>query len=252
MQENGKLWHEDTEFWNTFADTMFSEARREETPKEVADIIAMLGIEPDSHILDLCCGVGRHSLEMARIGYKVTGVDRTKTYLDIARQKAADDNLDLELLEGDMRTFIRPDTFDAAINLFTSFGYFEDPEEDKQVVMNVYNSLKSGGVFLMDMGGKEVIARIYQERDWREEQNGTLLLQERKITKDWSWLDNRWIRISKSGERQEYMVSHRLYSAIELKSLLEDCGFRDVKVFGNFEGVPYDQNARRLVVRGRK
>ncbi len=104
----------------------------------------------------------------------------------------------------------------------------------------------------MDMGGKEVIARIYQERDWRESEDGTLLLQERKITKNWSWLDNRWIRVAKSGERQEYMVSHRIYSAVELIKLLEDCGFSDVQVFGDFEGVPYDQNARRLVVRGRK
>ncbi|MCK4758188.1 MAG: class I SAM-dependent methyltransferase [Thermoplasmata archaeon] len=252
MQKNDKSWHEDDAFWTTFTNTMFSEDKRESTPKEVADIITMLGIEPDSHILDLCCGVGRHSLELARNGYKVTGVDRTKEYLDIARQKAANENLDVEFIEGDMRTFSKSETFDATVNLNTSFSFFENPEEDKQVVMNVYESLKPEGIFLIDLMGKEVIARIFQERDWREEQNGTLLLQERKITKNWSWLDNRWIRISKSGERHEYNVSHRLYSGAELKKLLEDCGFRDVQVFGNFEGAPYDQEARRLVVRGRK
>ena len=252
MREDGNTWHEDDEFWTAHTDTMFSEDRREQAHEEIGTIIAMLGVEPGSHVLDLCCGVGRHSLEFARKGFKVTGVDRTKTYLDIARQRAADDNLELELLEGDMRAFVRSDTFDAAINLFTSFGFFEDPEEDRQVVMNVYQSLKSGGAFLMDMGGKEIIARIFQERDWREEKNGTLLLQERKITNDWSWLENRWIRISKTGERQEYMVSHRIYSAIEIKNLFEDCGFRDVQIFGNFEGAPYDQEARRLVVLGKK
>ncbi len=252
MREDGKIWHESDTFWTINTNSMFSENRWEEIPKDVADILAMLELKPDSHILDLCCGVGRHSLELTRKGFRVTGVDRTTSYLNIARQKAADEKLEIELLEGDMRTFARPDTFDAAINLFTSFGFFEDPAEDKQVVMNVYNSLKSGGVFLMDMGGKEVIARIYQERDWQEEENGTLLLQERKITKDWSWLDNRWIRISKTGERHEYNVSHRIYSGVEIKTLLEDCGFRDVQIFGNFEGAPYDQKASRLVVLGRK
>ena len=118
--------------------------------------------------------------------------------------------------------------------------------------MNVHQSLKPGGVFLMDMGGKEIIARIFQKRDWQEEPDGTFLLQERNITRDWSWLENRWIRITKSGERQDYMVSHRIYSAAEIKKLLEDCGFRDSGIFGEFEGIPYDEKARRLIVRGRK
>ncbi len=252
MREYGKTWHEDDEFWEPLTDIMFSEKRWEEIPKDIIDIIQLLDIELGSHILDLCCGVGRHSLELARRGYRVTGVDRTNKYLDIARQKAADDNLNLEFLEGDMRTFSRLDTFDAAINLFTSFGFFEDPEEDKQVVMNVYNSLKPGGVFLMDMGGKEVIARIFQERDWREEPDGTLMLQHRTVTKNWSWLENLWIRITPEGKRHEHMVSHRIYSAAEIKKLFEECGFQDVQIFGNFEGTPYDQEARRLVVRGRK
>ena len=65
-------------------------------------------------------------------------------------------------------------------------------------------------------------------------------------------MENRWIRITKSGERQDYMVSHRIYSAAEIKKLLEDCGFRDIGIFGEFEGIPYDEKARRLIVRGRK
>ncbi len=249
---NDKLWHEDDAFWKIFHHSMFSEQRWDDAPKETENIISLLGISQGARVLDLCCGVGRHSLELARRGYHVTGVDRTREYLDIACQKAAGEGLEAEFLEGDMRTFSRPDAFDAVVNLFTSFGFFEDPNEDKQVVMNAYQSLKSEGVFMVDVMGKEIIARIYQERDWHEEEDGTIYLQERKVTKDWSWMDNRWIRITKDGNRQNFTVSHTLYSARELKELLQECGFKDVKAFGNFEGAPFDQNARRLVVVGRK
>ena len=98
----------------------------------------------------------------------------------------------LEFIRKDMRTFSRPAAFNAAITLFTSFGYFEDPEEDRQVVANVYNSLKSDGIFLIDVHGRETLARIFREKDWREE-NGALILEERKVTKNWSWMEARWI-----------------------------------------------------------
>ncbi len=247
-----KTWHEDDEFWETFTSTVFSERRLKDAEEDVGDLIVLLGLGPGSRVLDLCCGIGRYSLELTKRGYKVTGVDRTGGYLDIARKNAAEQGHDIEYIEGDMRTFSRPDTFDAVVNLFTSFGFFEDPEEDRQVLRNAHQSLKPGGVLIVDVMGKETIARIYQERDWREEEDGTLLLQERKVAKDWSWLDNRWILIAKDGSRKEFDFSHTLYSARELKEMLEECGFKDVKAYGDFKGAPYDQTARRLAVVGRK
>jgi SAM-dependent methyltransferase len=144
-----------------------------------------------------------------------------------------------------MRTFCRPDSFDATINLFTSFGYFEDQQEDRKVVENVFNSLKQGGVFILDMSGKEVLARVFQERGW-DEADGVLWLQERKLLQDWSWIENRWI-LFKDNHRYENRLAHRLYSAAELRTLLKSCGFEDIKIFGSFDGSPYDHTARRLV-----
>src|SRR5207244_6079914 len=74
----------------------------------------------------------------------------------------------------------------------TSFGYFENPQEDRQVAMNISHSLKPRGVLVMEMMGKEVLARIFQERDWHEE-DGVLILEERKIRSGWDWIDARWI-----------------------------------------------------------
>jgi hypothetical protein len=94
--------------------------------------------------------------------------------------------------------------------------------------------------------GKEVIARIFRERDWHEV-NGTIVLEERKVCRNWSWMENRWIMI-KDGKMEEYKISHRLYSAAELTALLNDCGFNAIDVYGDLTGAPYDHTAKRLVL----
>lgn len=248
--EETKPWHEDDMFWETWGPVMFSQQRLADSPAEVERIVSLLGIRPGACVLDLCCGVGRHSLELARHGFDVTGVDRTRRYLDQASEQADKEGLKIEFVQDDMRTFCRPDTFDAVINMFTSFSYFEDPEEDRQVVVNVYRSLISGGVFLLETMGKEILARIFLERNWHEE-NGVLILEERKVSRNWGWMENRWIMF-KDDKRTEFKVTHRLYSATELAAVLAGCGFTQVDVYGDLEGGAYDQTAKRMVVVGHK
>ena len=65
-----------------------------------------------------------------------------------------------------MRSFCRPEAFDVVLNMYSSLGYFEDIEEDKQVLKNIYRSLKNKGKLLIDLMGKEILARIFRERDW--------------------------------------------------------------------------------------
>ena len=132
------------------------------------------------------------------------------------------------------------------INLFTSFGYFDDIKDDKQVIINVYRSLKNKGVFLIDIMGKEVLARVFCERNWHEVDNN-IVLEERKICKNWSWIDNRWILI-KDGKKEEYKICHRIYSAVELAALLNECGFNPIDVYGDLTGETYDHTAKRLIL----
>lgn len=243
--ENELPWHDDDNLWQSLAPALFTQQRWADTPNEVEQVISTLDIEPRARILDLCCGVGRHSLELARRGFKVTGVDRTQAYLDSASHQAEQEGLVVEFIQDDMRTFRSLGAFDAVINLFTSFGYFEDPGEDRQVVMNVYHSLKPGGAFLLQMMGKEVLARIFRERDWTEEK-GVLVLQERKLARNWGWIENRWIIIDQ-GRRTDFYLAHRIYSAMELTSLLSECGFAQVTVYGDLERSLYDHQATMLV-----
>ena len=241
-------WYEHDDFWETFLLTLFSGHRWEMAPAEVDGLLKLAGLESNAHVLDLCCGPGRHALELARRGLRVTGVDRTVLYLDTARQKAVEEGLEIEFVQEDMRHFVRPGAFDAAINLFTSFGYFEDPADDLQVARNLHESLKPGGKLVMEMMGKEVLARVFRDRDWfwLDEDKDAIMLEERRLSQSWGWMENTWTLL-RGGERKTYTVSHRLYAGTELASLLRQAGFASVALFGGLEGVPYDQNARRLV-----
>jgi SAM-dependent methyltransferase len=245
-----KNWHEVDAFWEKVSPFLFPPERWEGTPDEVNALLQLLELEPGASVLDMGCGPGRHSLELARRGYQVTGVDRTRYFLDQARARADQEGLNVEFMEGDIRDFSRPGAFDAALSMFTTFGYFADPEENLSVLSGIFHSLKEGGSFILEMTGKEVLARIFQERDW-EEHGELLLLEERKILRDWSWVENRWILID--GERRtEYNVSHWIYSASEIQSMLEGCGFSNVSFYGALDGSPYDLSAKRLIAVARK
>jgi SAM-dependent methyltransferase len=243
-------WHERDDFWETFAPFMFTAERWAAAAAEVEQVLRLLGVDSGAAVLDLGCGPGRHSLELARRGFRVIGVDRTAHYLQQAREKAAEEGLAVEFVQADMREFCWPESFDAVISLFTSFSYFEDPAENRRVLLNVYRSLKEGGRLLLDTMGKEVLARIFQPRDWSE-RDGVFFLQERTVRGNWSQMENRWIML-RGDERREFAISHWIYAASELSDLLRDCGFDAVDVWGDFEGAPYDHTASRLVIVAQK
>jgi ubiquinone/menaquinone biosynthesis C-methylase UbiE len=237
-------------FWKETEALMFNDDMWQIAPKEIESAISLMGISSGAKILDLCCGQGRHSLELARRGFAVTGVDFTAQYLEKAQKKANAENLKIEFVNSDMRQFSRKAAFDMAINMFTSFGYFTDKKDDENVVRNIYDSLKPGGVLLMHMTSKEILARIFRERDWYEV-DGMKVLEERAVSQNWGWMKTRWI-MAKDGKEKEVVSEHRLYCGTELEALLCKCGFSDVKIYGDLAGAPYDQNAKVLVAVARK
>jgi SAM-dependent methyltransferase len=181
----------------------------------------------------------------------VTGVDRTLPYLDQARASASKENLKIEFVHSDMREFSRPAAFDAAINFFTAFGYFENPADDAKVARNLLDSLNQGGRLIVDMNGKEIMARKFRERDWGTREDGTIVLEERRVLDGWKRLENRWTWI-RGVERRVSTLVLRVYSGAELESLLRSVGFREVGLYGSLSATPYDQNAQRLVAVARK
>jgi ubiquinone/menaquinone biosynthesis C-methylase UbiE len=232
------------------APKIFGEKQLAETEQEVDQIISLMEINSGSKVLDLCCGQGRHSLELTKKGFNTTGVDRTSKYLEKAKSDAHKKNFDVEFIKDDMRHFKRLDYFNAVIIMYTSFGYFKDHYDNMKVLENSLNSLKDNGSLLIDVMGKEVVARIFCERECYE-LNGATYIEERKVTNDWSWMENCWIQM-KDNKRQEFRLKHWLYSANKLRKMLKDIGFSLVKIFGNLSGAPYDHTAQRLIAIAQK
>jgi len=245
-----KEWFDRDSFWSETYPVLFYPERIEKAKEEITCVVDLSGVKKEARVLDLCCGIGRHSLEFARRGYRVTGVDRTKNYLKKASDQAKKEKLDIDFTQSDMRKFVKPNTFDLAVNLFTSFGYFDDPEDDRTVVKNIYKSLKPGGKFVIEMMGKEILARVFSERDWSEG-DGFTILEHRRVYDDWSMIESTWT-IFEGGKKHVHTFSHRLYSASELKSLLVSCGFSAAIAYGSLSGADYDHTAKRLVVVGIK
>jgi SAM-dependent methyltransferase len=241
-----KSWFEDEAFWSDFAPVMFDGPRWAEVPDVVDGILRLCPLPAGAAVLDACCGVGRHCLEFAARGFSVTGTDITSAYLEAARDTAAAARLSCDFILADMRDFRRPASFDLCLNLFTSFGYFDEPAEDRRMLENMIASLKPGGALVLDTLGKEVAVRDFKEGEWFEKAGATILT-EYHVEGAWEGLANRWIVI-KGGIRREYRFVQRLYSAVELRLLLESVGFSEVAVYGDSSGAPYGPDADSLFV----
>ena len=241
-------WFEDDTLWESLESFLFSQFRSSETTvREAEQILTLVHPPQGAAVLDLCCGPGRHSLEFTRRGFQVTGVDRTTRYLETARAAATREGLTVEFVQEDMRHFHRPAAFDLALNLFSSFGYFEDKAEDLRVLRHLYVSLKPGGQVLLEMAGKEPLARTFQPRTWhRHAERDEYLLEERIVREGWSWIENHWIWL-RGPEQKVFTFGIRLYSGAELTGLLSEAGFSAVQLYGSLAGTPYDHTAQQLV-----
>jgi SAM-dependent methyltransferase len=224
---------------------MFPDARFAAAVEEVPKIVA-LGGGVGTTVLDLCCGPGRYAVPFAKHGYAVTGVDRTPLLLDKARAYATAEQVDVEWVWEDMRRFTRPNAFDLTLSLYTSFGYFDEPSENRAVLHHVFTSLTAHGVLVLDVSGKEVLARSFQPTGSQALPNGDLLIQRRTVVDDWSKLENEWIIITDGGMRR-FRFRHWVYSGHELKELLASVGFAHIALYGDFDGAAYGPSARRLI-----
>jgi SAM-dependent methyltransferase len=243
-------WFAEETFWATVYPFMFPDTSYVAAAAQVGHLLTLTGMTSGT-VLDLACGPGRFAIPMAQRGFAVTGVDRTPFLLAKARAYAATAAVQVEWVQEDMRRFIRPQAFDCALNLFTSFGYFAAPQDNQQVLHNVYASLKPEGVFVLDILGKEILARIFQPTGAQELPEAGVLVQRRRVIEDWSRIDNEWLLIQ-AGTVRSFHVRHWLYAGAELKEMLQRSGFATVHLYGNFEGAPYGPEATRLIAVARK
>jgi SAM-dependent methyltransferase len=245
-----KEWFDDDSLWRDMYPILFSAKRIADATDEIDKILALI-VPKGKCVLDLCCGPGRCSIALAKRGFKVTGVDRTKYLLDKAKASAKFTKVKIEWIQADMRDFVRSESYDLLLSMYTSFGYFDNKNQDVAVLRNMLTSLRPGGTCVIEVGGKEWLAKGFQPTTSNLLPDGTLLVQRHEIFDAWTRIRSECILISK-GRVKTFRFFHTIYSGLELRERLEQAGFADVKLFGGLDGRPYDSNAQRLIAVGRK
>jgi ubiquinone/menaquinone biosynthesis C-methylase UbiE len=198
-------------------------------------------------LLDVPCGYGRHAIPLARAGYRVTGVDRSPTLLAEARRRAGDDKPP-ELVEADYRELPFPDeSFDAALNLFTSLGFYGD-EEDVKALTEIGRVLRPAARLVIETMHRDRLVHGFHEQDWRLVGEGRLLLEQRTFDAASGVAQTTQTLIDKTGERDSRSFSVRVYTATELVAMLLRAGFAEAKCYGDLDGGPFDTRTRLVIV----
>jgi SAM-dependent methyltransferase len=244
-----KEWFDDDSFWRELYPVMFPQQRFADADEQMAKALALT--KPSGNrVLDLCCGPGRCSIALAKKGFSVTGVDRSKYLLAKARTKGRAARVKIEWVQKDMRDFVRPGAFALVLSMFTSFGYFADKRDDLIVLQNMFASLEAGGACLIELLGKERLAKILQPTISSVLPDGTRMVERHEIFDDWTRVRNEWMLI-RDGKAKSFHFHHTIYSGQELRDLMERAGFVSVKLHGSLSGDEYGPSAERLVAIGR-
>ncbi len=226
----------------------------ERTQREVDFINSTLNLPQTAEgarILDLCCGHGRHTVELAAAGYSMVGQDLSATFLDLAKDAAAARDLQIQFVHSDMREIPFNGEFDAVINMFTAFGYFDDVENQK-VLNAVARALKLGGKFLIDLLNAPRIIRDWLVQSWDELSDGTVVLTQRDYNLLTGNNEERRTYIAPDGSKREVDLTWRMYFYPELTRMLNRAGLAPIQVFGGFDGSEYTLDSSRMIILAEK
>jgi D-alanine-D-alanine ligase len=205
------------------------------TRSEVDLFSEILGISPEYNILDLCCGQGRHSLELARREFQnVEGLDRSHYLIQKAKSQAKKEHLNVRFREGEARKLPYPaDSFNVVMLLGNSFGYFETIQDDMKVLKEVFRVLKPQGRLLIDVADGGYLREHFQPRCWEWIDKRYFVCRERSLSLDKQRLISREVITHvEKGIIADQFYAERLYTRESLNELLKKVGFSDITIHG--------------------
>jgi SAM-dependent methyltransferase len=207
-----------------------------------------LALAPGDAVLDVACGRGRHSVELARRGFHVTGVDLSACSLELARAAAEQARAEVVFRRLDMRELDYDGVFDAVVNLFTAFGYFWEDLENERVVHRIVSALRPGGRVVIDTINPIALARVFRAREWHELEDGSVLLEQRSHDQLRGRIRGTWTLVRRDGSRSVREHSLRAYSPAELSALLSRAGLEVERALGSFDRTPLGDGTRTILL----
>jgi len=244
MAEWFEEWFNTEEYLNVYRH------RNEDDAKNLFDLITRnIPIDEGSKVLDLACGAGRHSILFAKNGFDVTGIDISENLLNVAKNTAQELGLSINFIKSDLRKLCLSESFHLIINLFTSFGYFENDEENGEVIKLASRHLNDNGYFVIDFFNfaylnKNLIPVSYDKT------KDSIIKQERVFE------GNRIIKrisITSKANEKHYYESIRTYCKDELLSLIMKNQLKIQNMFGDYLGGKFDEaNSPRIIIISKK
>ena len=233
--------HLPSDWWRTLFNSLYLKTDGDvvendvNTIREIDALVAGTGVQPNDHILDLCCGQGRHCLELARRGFRrLTGVDRSRYLVRLARKRARALGLAASFHEGDARNLRLPESSVHCVAILgNSFGYFEREDDDRAVLNAAKRVLVSGGTLAMDLADGEWMREHYEQRSWEWIDQAHMVCRERSLASDGERLISREVIIhAERGIIADQFYAERLYTRAKIENLLDELGFTNVRAIG--------------------
>jgi SAM-dependent methyltransferase len=240
-----KEWFE-TWFDSHYYHLLYQNRNDEEASLFISNLISELKLPNNSKLLDLACGKGRHSLTLANYGHDVTGVDLSANSI-VSAKKFEHENLHFSVQ--DMRVPFTTSEFDTILNLFTSFGYFDDLKDNARVILAIHEMLKENGLLVIDfMNSNRVINELVEKE--KKTIDGIEFRIEREY--DGSHI-YKHIRFSDQGKEFDFTEKVQALMYSDFNILLETHGFEIIRTFGNFDLAYFDpETSDRLILIAKK
>ena len=242
---NSAEWFE-TWFDTSYYHTLYQHRDEKEAEKFISNLLNYLCLEEGARCLDLACGKGRHSLYLNKHDLDVTGLDLSSNSIEQAKFM---ENETLKFDVHDMREVYQKERYDAVFNLFTSFGYFDSNKENLKVLTSVFEMLKNNGVLVIDfLNAKKAINSLVSSEE--KKIDGINF----KISRSYDG-DHIHKNIQFKDEGKDFSFNERVQglNKNDFEYLLEESGFKIVKIFGDFDLNPFNEiESDRLIIIAKK
>lgn len=219
----------------------------ERTSGEVDFLLQQMPLSPGARVLDVGCGFGRHTVELARRGFRVTGIDPSAAMIAAARERALAANVTPQFQESRAEAFSTDLAFDAAICLLTTLGQVTAGRHSgADLVARVHEVLATGAPFAVEVPQrKPAVRQLKGTETFGEGPSYTSVT--RHFDPESNTVEERFLVVSPQKE-QNYALRYRLFSHRELKALLRASGFAPRASFGNYAGKPLHENDATMLL----